>query len=215
MKQVKHSSLFLILIIFFLFSCNSNSVNMEIGKVYKANKVNFKPKRGEFLLLKDRGEKGNLTFHTFDVVENKPIANLDLSASDKYEFVEVRLDSGLIAEAKIVCEKRIAQEKIDNSPETKLAQIEKMAVDARKKYKINENYIIDKIRVDESSGLLVASWLDLENKEYVLHIYSDEKIEKESKFKWRSNPKLGRSFDDSQTILDSLSKMMHEIKSKK
>ncbi len=194
-----------------ILSKNEFSEN-DLGKVYIVKDRKSEPNFGKYLLLISTKSEETYAFNSFDLVNNQPIGKLVVSYSKKLPYEQVNLDDDLIKKAEKACELRMEKESEDlkSQIDSKKSQSNSL----KEKYGIEKSYALNRFGNVKGSYYKYGIWIDPNNKEFAIQIYSENEILKQKKLKWIEDPLWQISKADQKNIIGILDELMAELENK-
>lgn len=194
-----------------IISNNELSKN-DIGKVYIIKNRKSEPNFGKYLLLTSTESKNTYTFNSFDLDNNLPIGKLIVSYPKQLQFEQVQFDSDLIKKATKAYESRMEKESEDLQSLINFKKNQSNSL--KEKYGIEKTYVLNRFGQVKGSDFEYGIWIDPNNQEFAIHIYSKNEILKKEKLKWTEDPVWQISQTDQKRIINILDKLMDELEKK-
>ncbi len=191
---------------------NNEFSQSDLGKVYIVKNRKSEPNFGKYLLLISTESQETYAFNSFDLVNNQPIGKLVVSYSKKLPYEQVNLDDDLIKKAKKACELRMVKEGEDLKSQINSKKSQSNSL--KEKYGIDKSYALNRFGNVKGSNYKYGIWIDPNNKEFAIQIYSEKEILKQEKLKWIEDPLWQISKEDQKNIIGILDKLMAELENK-
>jgi len=137
-------------------------------------------------------------FDTFDIVDGKPVGKLVVSHGALPIYREIKMEPKLLDLAKQACEQRMAKERNDLQLSIREGQGKEKNI--KEKFNIPKDFVLLNSEKLNNQQYSYAVWINPQESEFRVQLYSEAVILSEEKLKWVHEPIFGMDKEDADKI---------------